>query len=639
MKKLLLLSSFVIIALNVRAILVPVVDSIPMSDDRKLAADIYIPAGMSNGPVILIQTPYNRQISRIAGLPLGIGQKLDSSKYIFVITDWRGFYGSFKAAYIGSPDRTDDGYSTVEWIASQSWSNGKVGTWGPSALGKVQFQTAKRNPPHLVCICPSVAAPQFDYNEYYPNGALRTEYVEQLDQLEFGLGTFILAHPFKDNAWNFVQSANDYADSIKVPCFMVGGWYDHNTQLMLDHFEQLRLRSFFTVRNKHKILMGPWVHGGNGAARVGTAVQGELSYPNAENKNDSMSLQFFDFYLRNISNGWDSNNYYIYYQMGENVWQQSAVWPPSGTTAVKFYLNRGTVSLTNSLPGSARDSISYTYNPADPSPTIGGPTLRSDLDQGPYDQSNAIESRSDNLSFTSRAFTQNVVLKGNIKIYLKVSSDKLDTDFDIRICDVYPDGKSMLVNDGVMRMRFRNGFTAAETAMMVPGQIYDCVITMPATAITFLSGHSIRIIISSSNYPRFNRNQNNGGDMYPGNSTDSLNNPQQAINTVFLHAGNASYIELPLLNYTSSVNDINSTKSDLSLYPNPAVDRIAIHSNIDNLNSAGIQISDLQGRVYRNIFFDIMPSEIEISDLPAGIYIFRLENSGMFTYRQFIVIR
>jgi len=158
---LVLLVSTFIIPKNIVAQLTPIVDSILMSDGRKLAADIYIPTGITQGPVILIQTPYNRTLYRFAGLPLQIKYNVNSSNFIFVIVDWRGFYGSSAAAYSGSPTRGEDGYDCVQWIAQQSWSDGKVGTWGPSALGKVQFQTAKENPPNLTCICPLVAASQF----------------------------------------------------------------------------------------------------------------------------------------------------------------------------------------------------------------------------------------------------------------------------------------------------------------------------------------------------------------------------------------------------------------------------------------------------------------------------------------------
>lgn len=551
----------------------PTVDSITMRDGRKLAADVYKPAGMSQGPVILIQTPYNRLLYRF-GLPLGIGFKINTSNYIIVVVDWRGFYGSRKAAYIGSPERGKDGYDVVQWVAGQTWSNGKIGTWGPSALGKIQFQTAKEHPANLTCICPLVAGPQFDYDEYYPGGIIRTEYVEQLDALGYGLSASIMAHPYRDIYWTYSEGYNYYPDSIAVPCCMIGGWYDHNIEVMLPFFKGIRSSSPLTVRDKHRLIMGPWVHGGHGSAQVGTPMQGELSYPNADGWNDSMALLFFDYYLRNISNAWPSTPYIQYYQMGDNRWTSAPAWPPSGTTDVKFYLHDNN-TLDNTAP-TGTGSLYFNYDPTDPSPTVGGPTLRSDLDQGPYDQSKVVESRNDILIYTTAALTEDVVLKGQVTVHLKVASDKTDTDFDVRLTDVYPDGRSMLVNDGALRMRFRAGNTSSTVTLITPNVPYDCDITLPNTAITFLKGHKIRLDITSSNYPRFNRNMNTGGAMYPGNSLDSLVNPVIAKNTVYTTPGQASYITMPLVGYQSSVQTAASARPVLEVYPNPAADRLKV---------------------------------------------------------------
>ncbi|MFM6982717.1 MAG: CocE/NonD family hydrolase [Chitinophagaceae bacterium] len=615
---LLSISTFFIFYTAAKAQLNPIIDSIPMSDGRKLAADIYIPSGMSSGPVILIQTPYNRQVSRFTGLPMGIGLNLSTSNYIFVITDWRGFYGSRTAQYAGSPDRGRDGYSTVEWIAKQSWSNGKVGTWGPSALGKVQYQTARTNPPHLVCINPLVAAPQFLYQEYYPNGTLRTEYVEQLDQLGFGLTPMLMAHPYKDFTWTFSESANNYPDSIRVPCFMVGGWYDHNVELMIDFYKDVIDKSPVTVKDKHKILMGPWVHGGHGSARVGTDLQGQLSYPNAKDRNDTMSLKFFDFYLRNISNGWESNAKYMYYQMGTNVWETSGVWPPAGIANTTFYLHKDG-NIKTQIPSGTSDSLTFEYDPANPSPTIGGCNLRNDLDQGPYDQKALVESRSDILVFSTPVLNKDVVLKGKVKVQLKVGSDRPDTDFDIRLTDVYPDGRSMLINDAVFRMRFRNGFALSNVAMMSQGAIYDCVIELPNTCLTFLAGHQIRIDISSSNYPKYNRNMNNGNAMYPGNSTDSLLNPLVAKNIVYLNSINSSSVVLPLLNYTSSIES-TINKHTITLHPNPANSACFYQLNTEGNHALNLRIYDLAGRLVQNETNLSESGWISIADLEDGIY-------------------
>lgn len=602
------------------ALLTPTVDSIPMKDGRKLAADIYIPSGMTQGPVILVQTPYNRQLYRVGGLPLGIGVNVNASNYIFVVVDWRGFYGSRNAGYAGSPDRGTDGYYTVEWLASQSWSNGKIGTWGPSALGKVQFQTAEYNPPHLTCICPLVAGPQFSYAEYFPNGSAKTEYIEQLDGLGFGISPVIMGHPYYDLTWNFTEQLNFYPDSIRVPCFMVGGWYDHNIEVMIPFFSALQSASPLNVRDKHKLLMGPWVHGGHGTAQVGTTVQGELNYPNANNKNDSVALMFFDHYLRNVNNAWDQQAAITYYQMGQNVWQTASSWPPSGTSDVKFYFhNNG--GLDNVRPTQASDSLTFSYDPNDPSPTIGGPTLRMDLDQGPYDQRAAVESRNDVLIYTTNTLVKNVVLKGQVKVRLRVSSDKFDTDFTIRLTDVYPDGRSMLVNDGIMRMRFRDGNTQAQVSLMTPGVVYDCEIDLPNTCLTFLAGHKIRIIVGSSNYPRFNRNMNTGGVMYPGNSLDSLVNPVTAKNTVFASSANASYISMPLVGYNNSVSSARMDQNALHLSPNPAASTLVIKSDM-RFDEPNIEIFDRLGRKVISPLTTESPDSytVDISGLLPGIY-------------------
>lgn len=630
MKKLLLFSLFVILSRGAFAILTPVIDSIPMSDGRKLAADVYIPSGMTQGPVILIQTPYNRVLYRYGGLPLDVGMAVNSSNYIFVIVDWRGFYGSAGALHAGAPSHGVDGKSTVEWIAAQTWSNGKIGTYGASALGDVQYETAKEHPPHLTCICPSVAGPQFEYEEYFPNGALRTEYVEQLDGLGFGLSPTLMANPVHNAVWSYIENLDNYPSDIQVPCFMIGGWYDHNVEKMLTFFNEIRTSSPTAVRNEHRLLMGPWEHGGHSTAAVGTANQGQLFYNNAAHWNDSLAELFFDYHLCNISNNWNTTPYVQYYQMGDNTWQTAPAWPVSGTTLTNFYFQHdGTLSTT--APSGTSDQLSFNYDPYDPSPTYGGPTLRADLKQGPWDQKDSVESRNDLLKFTTPVLTQNAVLKGVVTVHMKIASDKLDTDFDIRLTDVYPDGRSMLVNDGDFRMRFRNGTSAADTAVMTPGQIYDCVIDLPATAITFLAGHQIRVDLSSSNYPRFNRNANSGGAMYPGNSMDSLQNAQVAMNTVFTNSVNTSYVSLPLVGFTTGINELNERNA--SVYPNPFTDQLHIETN--SATNCIVTIYNLLGE---SLFSEKMTGSktIDTGAFAKGVYVVELREGEKVVNRKFV---
>lgn len=619
-------------------ILVPLVDSVPLSDNRKIPADIYLPAGWTSGPVILIQTPYNRLFYRF-GLPLGIGLNVDSSDYAVVIVDWRGFYGGSSAAYVGAPTRGEDGYDVVEWIATQTWSNDLIGTWGPSALGKVQYQTAKENPPHLTCICPVVAGPQFEYQEYFPNGCYRTEFVEQLDGLGYGMSQFLLGNPVHSLVWQFgVEEPNFYPDSIRVPALMIGGWYDHNTDLMIDFFDGIRTQSPTNVQNQHRLLMGPWIHGGHSSATVGTGQQGELFYTNAIGWNDSLAMAFFDYYLRGIANGWNTSPTIQYYTMGQNTWNSTASWPPAGVTPVTLYFHSDS-TIDAVIPSATSGSLSYNYDPNDPSPTVGGPTLRQDLDQGPYDQTDSVENRNDILKFTTAPLAQDVTVSGNIVVHLEVSSDKYDTDFCIRLCDVYPTGESMLVNDGTYRMRFRDGFDAADTGVMVPNQNYFVDIELPNTSITFLQGHQIRIDVTSSNYPRFNRNMNTGQAMYPAplsTAGDTLVNPQIANNTVYTNSVYASRVVLPMNAWPNAIVE-QSTIPKYHVTPNPAQHTLTVLNS--GSEESTYSLYDATGKLVLERTSSEPSTQINIAFLSNGVYFLHMSNATGVTSEKIVIQR
>jgi uncharacterized protein len=611
------------------------VDSIPMQDNKKLPADVYLPIGWTSGPVILIQTPYNRQFYRFTGLPLGISSNINASNYAIVIVDWRGFWGGSQAQYSGAPDHGEDGYSTVEWISAQSWSDGNIGTWGPSALGNVQYQTAKKQPPHLKCICPLVAGPQTLYQEYYPNGCLRTEYLDQLDGLGFGTSVFVLPFPYYSFAWSAIaEPPSYYPDSIAVPTFMIGGWYDHNTEKMIDFFNGIRTQSPANVQNQHRLLMGPWVHGGHGAATVGSSTQGQLSYPNAAGWSDSLALVFFDYHLRNISNGWNTTNYIQYYRMGQNAWQNSSVWPPVGFSPVTLYFQSNS-TLDILQPVSSTGSFTYAYDPNNPSPTVGGPTLRTDQFQGPYDQSDSVEVRNDVLKFTTAPLQQDMILTGNAVVHLEFASDRYDTDFCVRLCDVYPTGESMLVNDAVYRARFLNGFAPADTAALVPGQHYSVDIELPNTAIAFLAGHRIRVDVSSSNYPRFNRNMNTNGPMYPGLSTDTLVNPVVATNAIYTNSIYSSYITLPATAWPNGI--ANETQPEIlwNAFPNPAKEQVIISNPLGG--DFQIKLTDLTGRFVLQQKCTGENGILDLQGLAKGIYLIQFEKEGEISTRKILI--
>lgn len=616
--------------------LVPILDSVPMSDGRKLPVDIYLPSGWTTGPAILIQTPYNRTLYQWS-LPLGIGLNVNSSNYAIVIADWRGFYGGAQAYYAGAPSHGEDGYDLVEWIATQTWSNDSIGCWGPSALGKVQFQTAREYPPHLTCICPVVAAPQFLYGEYFPGGCYRTEYVEQLDGLGYGLSPFLLTYPVHNAVWTFgAENPNTYPDSIGVPTLMIGGWYDHNTDLMIDFFGQIRALSPANVQNQHRLLMGPWVHGGHSTAQVGTGQQGELFYPNAAGWSDSLALMFFDYYLRGIQNGWNNTPVIQYYTMGTNTWNSTPSWPPTGMNSVTLYMHSDT-TMDLIPPATSTGSLSYLYDPNDPSPTVGGPTLRADLEQGPYDQTDSVESRNDILTFTTAPLVQDATVSGVITVHLEISSDKFDTDFCVRLCDVYPTGESMLVNDGVYRMRFRDGFDAVDTAVMIPNNHYSVDIDLPNTSITFLQGHRMRIDVTSSNYPRFNRNMNTGQAMYPvplSTAGDTLVNPQVATNTIYTNSMYFSHVTVPCSSWQVGTNDLVAAPL-FSVYPNPASGYVDVIKSSNEVCT--YKLIDATGRVVREQQSTGSRTRILLNGLAAGVYVLQLESDSGVSSQEIIV--
>lgn len=586
-------------------------DSIVARDGKRLAIDIYLP-DTTNGktyPTILIQTPYNKAWYRL-GLPLGYGAGNDTSSFAFVVMDWRCFYGS-AGACIASPERGEDGYDAVEWIASQTWSNGRVGTWGPSALGRIQFLTAKENPPHLTCIAPVVAGPQYEYQEYFPGGCARDEYIEQLDGLGFGMSAILYANPYYNTLWSFAEALNNYPASVHVPALMIGGWYDHNTRVMVEFFDTLSKYGDPLVRDEHKLLMGPWVHGGHGTAQVGTAYQGELNYPAADGWNDSMALRFFRYYLLDEDNGWDLEAKTTYFQMGEDIWQTCDYWPTNDVSEVSLYLHPSGNLLTD-IPTTAHDSISFTYDPRDPSPTIGGTTLRADLDQGPYDQAPLVESRNDILVFTTPVLSADVVMKGSPSVHLFVSSDQPDTDFAVRLTDVYPDGRSMLVSDGIRRGRFRNSYDyeSADTSFFQLGKVYEIDVMLPPSSITFIAGHRIRLDITSSIYPKYNNNMNDGDSMYI--SGDTL----IASNIVYIDQSRPSSLIIPVADYPSGIAKIGN--EEMLVFPNPFQDQFILDlpNNWENLlmqivlfSQDGKMVYSYEG--YYSQGFEIYPGKID----------------------------
>ena len=399
---------------------------------------------------------------------------------------------------------------------------------------------------------------------------------------------------------------------------MVGGWYDHTINEMVDFFNAIRISSPVSVRNKHKLLVGPWVHGGHSTAYVGSSLQGELDYPLAAGWSDSLAMMFFDYYLRNISNNWESHQPVIYYSMGEHLWNQSASWPPAVTQNVVFKVT-GSGDLTTGVV-SGTIVYDFPYDPADPSPTHGGATLRNDLLQGPYDQIQAVESRSDALILTSEVFSAPVYIKGKPVVHLNIRSTTKDTDFAVRLCDVYPDGRSMLLSDGIKRCRFISGYSVNDTASIVPGSDYVLEVELSHLAQVFMPGHRLRLIITGSNYPRYDNNLNNGGTMYTAGDTVAA-----TLSVISFSDANPSFIIFP--GEITTAAGQTETGKDFRVFPVPVND----HLFIEGKEPAVWVLTDMSGREILH-FNTEANGIVDVSFLAPGIYLLN-EMKGSARYK------
>ena len=618
--RLLLLSVFATFGFGAIAQMTPTYDDIliQMRDGEYVEADVYIPTGTVTAEVILVQTPYNKDLFSWS-LPLGIGMNLDSQPYIWVIVDWRGFYGS-SGADLSNFTRGEDGYDICEWITQQLWHADRIGTWGPSALGGVQYNTAKEQHPNHTCAVPLVAHPQQHYEGYYYGGTLEKARLEQLDALGYGLSPIVLANTYYSAAWTFSENNSWYPSDIIIPTLQIGGWYDHNIDKMLDWYEATRNSSALAVQDEQWLLVGPWVHGGTGAATVGSSLQGELSYPNAAGVANTMARDFLDYYLLDSPNNWNNTDLITYYEMGKDVWNSSNSTRIDVTTYDALFLNENN-QLSNST---GNGSTSFVSDPRNPSPTIGGATLHSTLDQGPYDQI-SLESRGDIIAFESATATSEISISGNVTLDLFVEADQPDCDISVRLVDVYPNGRNMLITDGIKRMRFRNGYTAANEAFMTPGTIYQAQVQLAVTNYTWEVGHKIKAYIGGNSAYRWDVNLQNGGTMYVAGDTNVANI------TVHHSSTYPSKINLPGSNPTLSANKLNSIH--FSMYPNPTNDVLVLQSE-EKITQ--YSIVDLSGRILKSS--SCTNGEINVKELRSGSYILKVEINGTTVSRPFIKI-
>ena len=505
-------------------------------DGTALATDVYLPVGAGRGPwpVILQRTPYGR----------GSGTVKDSCLlfnlwgYACVGQDERG-KGDSGGHYTGYADEGPDGRATLEWMSHQWWCNGKVGTFGGSALGMAQYALAPGAPAVLKCMVPIVATPDFYHDAVYQGGALRYALAHGWLADHGALDVFdqLKLHRLWDGWWE-AWSVLPKVATVNVPALHIGGWFDIFVQGSLDAFTSFQHSGGTGALGNQKLIIGPWTH-------LGTFrnTAGELTYPtNAVFVDDIFATvhDWFDFWLKGGKPGvarWPAVQVYLMGAVGEreapgNSWLELSDWPPPAWT-VPYYLDAGHGLGTSPPPPGELELVA---RPADPVPTIGGQELNDQA--GPFDQ-RPLEGRSDVASFTTPVLASAVTIAGRVRCRIWVRPDTPDLDLTVRLTDVYPDGRSILVTDGIQRARMRCGDD--RECFLTPGVPTELVVDLWSTALAFAPGHRIRIDVAGSNAPRFEVNPNDGKDLNQP-TAGSVAHP-----VLLVGSGHPSRLELPVL--------------------------------------------------------------------------------------------
>lgn len=480
---------------------------IPMRDGTSLPTDLYFPTqgNPSNYPCILLRSPAGRKNSYATCYAA-----LSYKGYVIAIQDTRSAVDLEGKTFPGLSDGwgvRQDGYDTVEWLADSMYSNGKIGTTGVSALGITQYLMAPSAPPSLKCQFIGVAASSIYHHALFPGGQLLKDQVEGwlgLYAKDSGVLSYAFNRPFYNEFWEDFNS-NQVAHQVDVPAVHYGGWFDTFLSGTLDAFVSRQENGAPGAKGQQKLVIGPWTHFWPERTSIGDF---EVPQVGSLPPIDMSGVTWFDYHLKGIPNAVDQIPAVAYYVMGPfdgsascgNKWKYSDCWPPRNESTAFYLYPDNRIELEALLK--KRKIYSYSYDPLNPVPTIGGRNLF--IESGPKDQ-RPIESRGDVVVFTTSPLQEDLEVTGNILAKLYFSSDCNDTDVVVRLMDVYPDGRSILITDGMYRTGMKNLQVSHNPE--IPMEIE---VDLAATSIVFAKGHQIRLSVSSSNYPRYERNFNVG---------------------------------------------------------------------------------------------------------------------------------
>jgi len=511
---------------------------IPMRDGHELPTDLYFPGeNLSEYPCVLVRSPAGRTEPFVL-----FHVSLIKDGYVVAIQETRSANDKEGKTFPWWTDgwgELQDGYDTVEWLAQSPYCNGKIGTAGMSALGITQNMLAPSAPPSLKCQHIGVAASSVYHHGLFPGGQLLKDQVEGwLGRYAWDHGVYCCAinQPFYNDFWKRMNTV-DVAENIDVPAVHYGGWYDVFLQGTIDGFVSRQEKGAEGARGKQKLLLGPWTHYW---PKVTTLGDFDVPAQGYQPPVDLSLTTWLDIHLKGDSKKADELPAVTYYVMGPfdgteskgNVWKTSDVWPvPHEKTP--FYLTLDHKLDPKGAPH-VKHALMYQCDPDDPVPTVGGRNLF--LEAGAKDQ-REIEARKDVLVFTTEPLEEDLEITGSVITKLFLTSSHEDTDVVVRLTDVYPDGRSILITDGI----YRTGLDHCLGCVSSSEEPREIEVDLWATSIVFAKGHRIRISITSSNYPRFEKNFNTGVvGSYSGKS-------EIAENTIHLGRNYPSHIELPVV--------------------------------------------------------------------------------------------
>ena len=562
--------------------------AVPMRDGVVLRADVYRPSGSGRHPTLLQRIPYGKHSPRYRSMYLDPMRALDRG-YAVVIQDVRGRHASDGEwyPYVNEPR---DGFDTIDWVASQPWSDGTVGMFGISYHGATQWLAATEAHPALKAIVPGVTADSYYDSWTYLRGVFQLFWIsgwasgfalddfspriERLPEARallrewrrdpFAIANHVpltnmpalrdvaeyyyhwLEHPTYDDYWKSFAPREKY-DRITVPALNQGGWYDGFIRATLRNYEDMREQGGSDLaRSQQHLVVGPWLHQPLPEPSAGNGYFGP-SASGAAIDWHGMQLAWFDRWLRDEDNGVDSDPSAYLFVMGANEWRAEEVWPPPDAETMTLFLRsggrantlNGDGSLSADPPAESESPDQFVYDPANPVPTFGGahlggvPTI---FEVGVQDQ-RAVEAREDVLVYTSEPMESDIEVTGYVTLDLWAATTAEDADWTAKLVDVHPDGRALNVCDGILRASYRGSLESPSRVQA--GEVSQFRVDVGPTSMLFRKDHGIRLEVSSSNFPAYAR--------YTGSPHDRAANMTTSTQTVLHDAAHPSALELPVV--------------------------------------------------------------------------------------------